>query len=443
MSTMTIAWLVIYFSSWVASAFNPLFGLLGYLFEYYLRPSLHWWGQGLPDFRWNFAIALVLIVTFVLRRSSLPELKHVTNPALKWILPLAALTLLVTPIAADIDRSFAKSVEFQKIVVIYMLIIGVVRSRRAFDAVAAIHMAGAGWWGYEQWLDPKRVASRLDHVGSADTLGDNEAAAHLLTVLPLIFVYLLAIKDKRLRLLALTTAPFVVNLFILCNSRGGTVGLVVGALAALLLAKKGHRLRMIAALPVITIAFFALADPEFISRQQTTTNYDEQGTAVERFESWQGGLSLIRDHPFGAGGDGYEVLSSEYIPAVVARNQGEERAPHNTFVLVTADWGVLGLICYLGLIGSTFLMLHKVRRSSIGDDSMFYRALALQVGLIATLTASTFSDRLYGESFYWMCALAVALYRIQHSLPATSTASQPESRPGALPVSFRWGAEHA
>ena len=27
------------------SFFNPLYRLLAYLFEYYLRPRLHWWGD--------------------------------------------------------------------------------------------------------------------------------------------------------------------------------------------------------------------------------------------------------------------------------------------------------------------------------------------------------------------------------------------------------------
>ena len=80
--------------------------------------------------------------------------------------------------------------------------------------------------------------------------------------------------------------------------------------------------------------------------------------------------------------------------------------------LVTAEWGIAGLILYLGLIASTLLMLAKIKRRSTPGDGMFYRALALQVGLIATLTASSFSDRLYGESFYWMCALAVGPARL-------------------------------
>jgi O-antigen ligase len=231
----------------------------------------------------------------------------------------------------------------------------------------------------------------------------------------------------------------VVNLFILCNSRGATLGLIVGAFAALLLARSGHRFRMLCAIPLVIAAFLFLADPEFISRQQTTADYQEQGTAIERMASWRGGLDLIRDHPLGAGGDGYELLSPKYIPDIVASHDGAMRAPHNTFVLVTAEWGVLGLFMYLGLMASTLLMLQRVRRLSTPDDGMFYRALALQVGLIATLTASTFADRLYGESVYWMCGLAVALYRVQHHQQHQSVAEEPDPARDARNAAGTWG----
>ena len=40
MSKMTLAWVVIYSTLVIASFINPLYGTLGYLFEYYLRPSI-------------------------------------------------------------------------------------------------------------------------------------------------------------------------------------------------------------------------------------------------------------------------------------------------------------------------------------------------------------------------------------------------------------------
>ena len=42
-----------------------------------------------------------------------------------------------------------------------------------------------------------------------------------------------------------------------------------------------------------------------------------------------------------------------------------------------------------------------------------YRSLTVQVALVGTMTAAFFSNRLYGESIYWMCALAYSLHRIQ------------------------------
>jgi O-antigen ligase len=347
---------------------------------------------------------------------------------------------LVTPLAVDMQASWDATVQFLKFLAFYGLVIGTLRTRAAFDAFAAMHIAGAAWWGWEAFLDPKRSQSRLLNVGSSDTLNDNLASAHLLTVLPFVFVYLFTAEDKRLRALALVAMPLVVNLMILCNSRGGIVGLVVAMAAAFVLAKHGHRSRLVGGLVAMVLSFLMLADPEFIMRQQTTLNYKSEGTAVERVSSWQGGLELIKDYPYGAGGKGFAELSPRYIPAVVAANYGEKRAPHNTYVLVASEWGIQGLVLYLGLIGSTFVMLHQIKKRSQPKDGYFYRAFAIQVGLIGTLTASTFSDRFYGESFYWMCALTVVLFRVQLAA-ATAGAPAPQpvtERPRPLPTAG-WG----
>jgi hypothetical protein len=82
---------------------------------------------------------------------------------------------------------------------------------------------------------------------------------------------------------------------------------------------------------------------------------------------------------------------------------------------------------YLGFVASTLLMLRKVRKGSHTEDGLYYRAFGVQIGLIATLTASTFSDRLYGESFYWMCGLAAALYRMQQSEAQAAAPAAPQT----------------
>jgi hypothetical protein len=417
----TIFWLLVYFGGMIGSFINPLYGVLTYLFEYYLRPKLHWWGNPLPDWRWNFIIGTVALVAFLIRRPTLRQMPRLKNPASPWFVAMLCCMAVVTLWAVDPATSWDQTVAFGKLLIIYALMVGTVRSLGMFDSIMAMHIAGAGWWGWQTYLDPRRIGARLQYVGSGDTLNDNLAAAHLLTVLPILCVFALTSKDKRLRILAIATAPFIVNTFILCNSRGATVGLAAGFLMAVLAARSGLRVRMIGVAIAVTAMFYVLADPQFIERQQTIT---EDDAGAERIETWQGAGRLLLDHPFGVGGGGFEYLSPVYIPSVVEQHDGELRSVHNTYLLIATEWGLQGLFLYVGLLGTTFWILHRVRRRSHAADDFYYRSLALQVGLVSTLTAAAFSNRFLGESIYWLCGLAFALYRVQ-ALELGSEATQP------------------
>ncbi len=428
MPKMTIFWLITYFAGLGASFINPLFGTLTYLFEYYLRPSLNWWGQGLPDLRWNFTIAAVLTATYFLRRSSqVPLVKIPRGPTLCAGL-LAAYMVVMTPFAANPELSQDKTSQYLKILLFHGLVIGTVRTPAAFDAFVAMHMAGATWWGWEAYRNPKRESGRLANVGSGDTRGDNGAAAHLLTVLPFMAVYALLHRYTPLRALALIGAPFVANTIILCNSRGATLALIVAGMMAVYFARSGHRLRMIAIGCVAAVGFLFLADPQFIERQLATRNYQEDGSAMGRLAAWEGAVDLVKDHPFGAGGQGFWELSPTYASGLVEA-LGEKRDPHNTVVLVASEWGIPGLALFLGYYLSSFRLLKDVRRRSEAHGLWYYRSVAIQVSMVGLFIAGLFTDRLYAEAPLWMGALAVALHRIQSTSLATATQEVPANTP--------------
>ena len=430
MPKMTIAWLVVYCGGLVASFVSPVYGLLVYLFEYYLRPGLHWWGSDLPRWRYSLIVSIVIAVSYVMTRTNLPEQRIKENPALKWLLLFGVNMLFVTPFAVNLVESWAMVTAFWKMIALYAFIIAIVRTEWAFNAFLAMHIAGAGWWGWEAYLDPERQAGRLMSVGSADTLNDNQAAGHLLTVLPFVLLFVLRVKDKRLKALAIVAGPLIVNTFILCNSRGATIAMLVALSCTLVLAKKGHRKRMALAGAGVLAMFFFLADSQFITRQQTTLNYEDESTAQGRLSTWGAGLRLLRDRPIGAGGYGFNHLSPIYSPEVTAGRNTGRVSPHNTWILVGTEWGIQGFALFLCLLGSTFRLLHRIRRETT-DVDMYYRSAAIQVALIGTLTAATFSDRLYGESIYWMCALAVVLYRmhLNAEAPVVVTVEAPQGRP--------------
>src|SRR5688572_13121663 len=100
MPKMTIAWLVIFTIFALRSFINPLFGTLGYIFEYYLRPSMHWWGRPLPNLRWNLTMSVVLILTYFLHRASLRDIGPARKGPGTCLVGLLLIMLLVTPTMA-------------------------------------------------------------------------------------------------------------------------------------------------------------------------------------------------------------------------------------------------------------------------------------------------------------------------------------------------------
>jgi O-antigen ligase len=433
MPKMTIAWVFIYVMALLASFVNPLYGTLGYLFEYYLRPPLHWWGAGLPSLRWNLTIAIVLAFTYFLRRGSLPNPGPVKRGPAMCLVSLLVVMILVLPISVNKSLSWEKTVDYSKLILFHGLAVGTMRTEFAFDAFVVTHMAGAWWWGLEAYRNPRRSAGRLANVGSGDSRGDNGTAAHLLTVLPFLAVYGLVHRRKSFRMVAIGAAPFVINTIILCNSRGAMLAMAVTGLVALPLARSGHRMRMAGAGLAFAVAFYVLADPQFIARQQNPGSY-EDGSAQGRLEAWRGGLRLIADHPFGTGGQGFAELSPQYASALVER-MGAQRDPHNTVVLVAAEWGILGLFLYLGYYAVTYLLLADVRKRAV-SPLWFYRSVAVQLSMVGIFVAGLFTDRLYSEAPYWMGALAVALHRL-HTYELSKAAPAAAVEPAAEPVRVR------
>ena len=421
---MISPWFVLFVSSYfgglVLALRHPIFPMVAYLAFYYMPPHVNWWGRFLPDLRYSMLAAAVLGVSVFMHHTSEP-LKEEKNPALPWMVLLGLNAMVVSTWALDQVRNWTWATALLKLVLIYVLIPGAVRTPVAFDTFGAVHVAGATFWGYKAWDSPTRSAGRLEEVGGPDTQNDNQAAAHLLTVMPFAALYALTLRRRFPRVFAVIAAAFIVNVFILCNSRGATLGLVGGGIASIFLAGKGRRKKLIGVGLAGVVGLLLLADPDYITRQQTTVD-PQDGSAQSRLAMWQAGYEMMQDYPLGAGGRAFHVLSPRYLPALVARQRVDERSSHNTYIQLGTDWGIQGIVLWCGFMAATLLLLHRIRRRAPDNQWYFYRALAIEVGLIGTLTAAFFSNRLYGESIYWLCALAVALHRIQSTELAGITA---------------------
>ena len=412
MSTFLVTWIVVYVGGMVLSVIHPMYPMISYLTFYYAPPHVNWWGRYLPDLRYSLIASGGIVAGLFMKTGSLEPVARDRNRALPWLMLFGANTVLVTLWAFDRARSWEWTLAFLKLILLSVLIPATVRTPLHFDAFGAAHIAGASYWGYKAWDDPKRSAGRLENVGGPDTQNDNQAAGHLLTVIPFVALYVLTEKRKVRRAAVAVAGAFIVNVFILCNSRGATLGLIAMGLAAIMLAGKGKRVKLAGAVAAGAVAVLLLADPEYISRQQTTTDPNDN-SAQSRLVMWRGGYEMVKDYPLGGGGRAFHILSPRYIPSILEKDDREERSPHNTYIQLATDWGVQGMVLWLLFMAATAATLRRIRVRAAGTGWFYHRALALQLALVGTLTAAFFSSRLYGESIYWMCSLAYALHRMQ------------------------------
>jgi hypothetical protein len=438
MSKMALFWFLLYSGGLVLAIVHPFYPLVSYLAFYYMPPHLNWWGRDLPMLRYSLIASGAIMFSIFAVGGGIEKLKSERNPALPWLLLFGLNTVVVTAWALDTARSWFYTVVFLKLVLLYILIPAAIRTPAQFDAFGTLHVAGATYWGYKAWDNPKRVAGRLREVGGVDSDNDNKAAGHLLTVIPFAALYVLTEKRTVRRVLYAVGAAFIMNVFILCNSRGATLGLIVAGAASILLAGKGRRAMLTKIGIAGALAVLFLADPEFIERQQTTTN-PQDNSALGRLEMWKAGIAVVNDYPLGGGGRAFHILSPRYIPNIVEEHEGEERSPHNTYIQLATDWGIQGTVLYLAFLYATVRTTHRIRKRTPQNTWYVYRSLVVELALIGTMTAAFFSSRLYGESIYWMCSLAFTLHRLQstelesaaQTEPAVVTVAPPEP---ALPL---------
>jgi O-antigen ligase len=153
--------------------------------------------------------------------------------------------------------------------------------------------------------------------------------------------------------------------------------------------------------------FVYLTDTTFWERMGTIKG----GSSVEmrggsRIFFWMKTFDLVKQHPFGVGGWGYQYLSHEFLPdEMLTGGSGglRRRAVHSTYFQCFAEYGYPGIPIFGGLLLSTFLFMRKSKRYLFnkGKFFLYYQGIAIESGLVGYLTSAIFLSLLYPEILYW------------------------------------------
>ena len=426
----TILYFVLFWGACLMSLVNPIWGVANYMVAYQTHPKGTWWGMPLTaiGMRLSMLAAAFTIIGLITGRKNVPKVR----PALSLI--EAGIVLLVVIGAINLLIGYGYSLrpantfeKLWKMLLFALIFVRLATTRGNLKVVLWTLVAGSLYLGYDAFTAPASAfyLGRLELIGGPDFSTTSGLAGHLAAMLPIIGVMFLTARKWKWRAFALAAGALSLNAIIMCRTRSAFVGLVCGALAAVVMAPRARRYRIHCFLVFGGICAMALTDTHFWDRMGTLADRQAlatDGAAVSRSDIWKASLRIIADYPHGIGPGNFSRVIGSYDPRY------HYRAAHNTLLVCFTEYGIHGGIILLLIIAGSLRLLHKCTRLAPQSDQPLETTLlayGFLVAFVTYLTTGLGTGRFYCESFWWVLLLPLCLYRVVMR-EATAVAEEPE-----------------
>jgi O-antigen ligase len=325
-----------------------------------------------------------------------------------------------------------------KFILLFLLIVASVGTQKDLHILLVSLAMTASYIGYEVTINGRGDVNggRLEGIGAPSASHSNELASLMVTVLPLIGALLFIGKTWE-KIVAALCAGLVLNVILLCNSRGALMAMILAAIILAVCASREQRRRALTALGLGAVAlYFLLGDPRILERFWTSFASAEERdqSSAERLVYWSAGMDLVKDRPFGSGGYGFKKV---YGGSYLAKHGSmyDQRAVHNGFINEACEWGNQGLVLRLALLLSSSLVLRRAlggwRITNSSRDA--FLGICLFAAMAGFLVTCIFGDRLDAEWGYWTAAIMVA-YAHVYPPPGRSAMDDSRSQLGHQPA---------
>lgn len=258
-------------------------------------------------------------------------------------------------------------------------------------------------------------------------VGDPNFFGQIMVVLSLLGVERL-VHEKKLWvkiLAALCTAASILTV-VFTFSRSATVALVLSLLIFFWIYRlKPAQLIVVLFLGIVLVLYAPATYFERVlslrdvlpgnGQVDLTSDRAIQGRASQSLTAWV----MIREKPLlGVGLNNYTTLYQEYAKSLGLAPSATARAPHNLYLEVAAETGVLGLTVFLLLAGLAFRSVlfarAKFQEAGMQDYAHLVTGFALAFG--GYMFAAVFAHAAYPRYFYLLLGVAYALPKIIEQL---------------------------
>ena len=373
-----------------------------YLFFEYVRPQeIYKAINVLPYARITLILALV---AFVLER------RTVRFQIFEILLTIFSVIVVASSVTAfDSSHSYQKLPDFFSWILIYVLIANTVDTEDRFLIFMLsflLYSFKMSQYGTRSWAQDGFAFRNWGTTGAPGWFQNSgEFGIQMCIFIPIVVEFIVALREhwpRWLRFAAWIVPVTAITGIVGSSSRGALVGL--GSVVLWAIWTSRTKVRALAAAVVLMGLVYAITPSEQKTRfQQAGT--DE--TSVTRTTMWKHGLEMMRDYPIlGIGYDNW----TEYHDINYG---GHGLLAHNTFIQAGSELGYAGLIVFMAMIATAFVINRRTRllagRLSDRGRFIFHMARALDGSLIGLFVSGFFISVLYYPFFWINFALTVAL----------------------------------
>ncbi|MBL6980971.1 MAG: O-antigen ligase family protein [Anaerolineales bacterium] len=283
---------------------------------------------------------------------------------------------------------------------------------------------GNNFWGFAQ----APVMHIIGDTNSSRTSGPfgnpNDYSQIMLVLFPLALDRLWNEKSRWLKIFNTYAAAVVLGSVILTFSRSGFVSLVLAGFVFLVY----YRPKFSNIVPIMLLGFMLIpfVPREYADRMGTLSlftpgsNYNPigevslRGRTSEMLVGWM----MFLDRPiFGVGVENYPVYYQEYSRRVGLDPRTEARSPHNLYLEVLAERGLLGFAFFMLILWMTYRGLREARRDFLRMEDKNYIGLvtAFSIGVLSYFIGSIFMHSSYPRFMWLLVGISLALPQLSRA----------------------------